>query len=130
MFVWRRLVTVVLSCVEVVEPKFVKRTPPAPPSIHNFVPLVLTAPRGFDPVAASVNAVVVSTVPLASTRAIIRLTVEELEEVMLAVPGAASYPVAVKYRPSVERANSPSDVADPLAVNVLLLPLAAVGSAI
>src|ERR1051326_8117359 len=102
--------------------------PPAPPSIQMFVPSVLTAPRGFDPVEASLSAVVVSTPPAASTRAMTRLIVPEDEEVTL-VPGAASYPAAVRYRPSVDRVNSPSEVAVPLAVNALLLPLAAVGSA-
>src|ERR1051326_1398342 len=102
--------------------------PPAPPSIQMFVPSVLTAPRGFDPVEASLSAVVVSTPPAASTRAMTRLIVPEDEEVTL-VPGAASYPAAVRYRPSVDRVNSPSEVAVPLAVNALLLPLARGGSA-
>jgi hypothetical protein len=37
--------------------------PPAPPTIQKFAPSVLMTPRGFEPVEASVNAVVVFTTP-------------------------------------------------------------------
>ena len=119
-----------LSCTEVPVPNEAKRMPPAPPSTHMLVPSVLTAPRGFDPVATSLSAVVVSTTPVLSTRAITRFTVDAEEPVMLAVPTAASYPAAVRYLPSTDRASSPSDVAVPLPVSRLLTPLIEVGSGI
>jgi hypothetical protein len=78
---------------------------------------------------ASVSAVVVSTLPLPSTRAITRLTADEVDVVTLAA-SAASYPAAVKYFPSEERVNSPSEVAVPLPVNLLFDPIVTVGIAI
>src|SRR5438477_10800133 len=104
--------------------------PPAPPSIHKSVPLVLMALRGLLPVAASDSAVVVSTAPLESTRAITRLTVAELEVVMPVAAKAASYPGALRYLPSVDRVINPSLVAVPLAVSLLFDPLTTVGIAI
>jgi hypothetical protein len=101
--------------------------PPAPPSTHKLVPSVLTALRGLEPEAASVRAVVVSIFPLKSTRPITRLIVEEAEVVILAVPGAASYPVAVRYCSSVDRVSNPSLVEVPLAVSIRFGPLTTVG---
>jgi hypothetical protein len=48
---------------------------------------------------------------------------------MLAVPTAASYPATAIYCPSAERERKPSEVAVPETVNLRLLPLTAVGSA-
>src|ERR1700720_2199047 len=102
------------------------------PSIHKSVPLVLVALRGLPALVAliSASAVVVSTMLLASTRAITRLTVEEGEVVILAVPSAASYPVAVRYRPSADKVINPSLVAVALAVSLLFDPTTVVGIAI
>ena len=47
--------------------------------------------------------------------AITRLMVEEAEAVIFAVPTSVSYPVAVKYRPSLDKVINPSPVAVPLA---------------
>ena len=71
---WRRLVTVALSCVEVVLPSVKYLMPPAPPQAQKSVPFVVTALRGLLAVAKSVSAVVVSTVPAASIRPILRGT--------------------------------------------------------
>ena len=92
-----------------------------------FVPSVLDAPRGLPPLIASVKAVVVSTDPAASMRPTTRLTDEEVDEVILAIPMAASYPGTIRYCPSTERVINPSDIAVPLAVNRLREPLTAVG---
>src|SRR5947209_440843 len=101
------------------------------PSIHKSIPLVLTALRGLPalvlPLVMSESAVVVSTMPLESTRAITRLIELEPEVVILAVPTSASYPVAVKYRPSLDKVIKPSLVPVPLAVSLLFEPLTAVG---
>src|SRR5262249_28303813 len=98
--------------------------------IHRSVPLVLAALRGLPPLIASASAVLVSTTPAASTRPTTRLIAAHAELVMPAVPGAASYPVASRYRPSLERVSRPSDVALPLAVSRRFAPDALVGSGI
>src|SRR5262245_38942905 len=100
------------------------------PEIQRSVPLVLVALLGLPPLIASVNAVVVSTFPDESTRPITRLTAAEVDVVMLAVPTPASYPGTTRKLPSAERVKKPSEVAVPLAVNLLLAPLTDVGSGI
>jgi hypothetical protein len=47
--------------------------------------------------------------------AITRLILEEAEVVIFAIPKPASYPVAVKYHPSLDKVINPSPVAVPLA---------------
>src|SRR3954452_1810228 len=104
--------------------------PPLVPEIHRSVPFVLTALRGLPPLIASVSAVVASRTPAASTRAITRLIDADVDVVMLAVPTAASYPVATRNRPSADRVSNPSDVAVPLAVSRWFAPATVVGSGI
>src|SRR6266852_5358976 len=104
--------------------------PAVEPSIHISVPLVLAALRGLPALIASDSAVVVSTEPLESTRAMTRLTLAEVELVILAVAKAASYPGAIRYLPSADLVINPSLVAVPLAVNLLFEALTTVGIAI
>src|SRR6266849_8900079 len=104
--------------------------PAVEPSIHISVPLVLAALRGLPALIASDSAVVVSTAPVESTRAMTRLTLAEVELVILAVAKAASYPGAIRYLPSADLVINPSLVAVPLAVNLLFEALTTVGIAI
>src|SRR5580692_2640392 len=69
MLTWRTFVTVVLSCVSVVEPSVVNPTPgvPAPPT-QILVPSVVTADRGLLPLAKLVNDVEVSREPVPTFR--------------------------------------------------------------
>jgi hypothetical protein len=83
-------VKVVLIEVDIVAPNRAELRPATDPSIHMSVPLVLTELRGLPPLIASVSAVVVSTAPLESTRAMTRLMIADVELVMFAVPGSAS----------------------------------------
>src|SRR5262245_4938509 len=89
------------------------------------VPSVLVALRMLLPLNA-VRVVEVSILPVASTRPTSR-RIAPAPVVLLVVrftapPGAASYPVKMRYWPSAERVSIPSVVAVPLAIRALLLP--------
>src|SRR5690349_1401633 len=88
--------------------------PPAPPTQNSWpsfevAPRTLFAEKGIPP-----SRVEVSALPLASMRAIRRLTaVEAVFTTLPPVPAGLLYPGTIKYRPSADSDSAPSDVAVP-----------------
>ncbi len=106
---------------------------PPPPETQSWLPSMVIELRGFPepdvlPINAALNAVVVSTLPVASIRATTRLTVAPVAA-MLTTPGGESYPWYVKKRPSRDRPTNPSEVALPAVVRARFEPLTAIGNA-
>ena len=116
------------------EPRVAVTMPPLPPVAQRRSPSVVVAERMIFAAPAPASSVVVSTVPLASTRPTTRgvgvgsVVVSDSPPAPVA-PGAASYPVTAMKRPSAERSISPSDRDCPVAVSRWFPSAGAVGSA-
>src|SRR5712691_3396720 len=99
---------------------------PLEPVTQNAVPSAEVALRALFLLKAELMIVVVSTLPIASTRVTTRLTLPAaLPTVVVltaATPGAAAYPASVKYFPFAESERAPSDVDVPERVKGWLLP--------
>ena len=131
----RLLVAVPAAVVTAFEPRAAVTIPPLPPVAQTRSPFVVAAERMIFAVPAPASVVVVSTMPLASTRPTTRgvvagSVVASDNPPAPVAPGAASYPVTATKRPSAERSMRPSDRDWPVAVRRLLPSADVVGSAI
>src|SRR3954469_25694149 len=89
----RTLAGLAATCTPARAPSGTNQTPPVlppAPATQKPVPSALAAPRTLLASNAAANAVEVSTLPCASTRAITRLTAAAADEATDAVPGTAA----------------------------------------